>query len=355
MSLPVKRPAFALALGLALALGAPAPASSQNLAFSLFERYLESLRQQAGVPGLSGVVVQNGMTLWERGLGVSNVEGNVPVLADTPFRVGGLTEAVTAALALQCVEHGAIALDAPVSRWVPEAVPGLTLGHVLSHSTPSQDFRYDAGRFNLLTAPVEDCFDRSVAEVVSGEVLDRLAMRRSVPGSDLVLPGAEARTRFNGAALEHYAAVMADLATPYRVDRSGRATRTDLPASSLTAASGLVASARDMAAFAAGLLAGVLIDEPTTALMFRNRLTAAGQATPVGLGWFVQSYRGEPVAWQFGSVPDGYSSLLLVLPNRRLAFVLLANSDGLSAPFPLADGDVTASPFAQLFLGTFLP
>ena len=37
-------------------------------------------------------------------------------------------------------------------------------------------------------------------------------------------------------------------------------------------------------------------------------------------------------------------------PSRNVTFILLANSDGLSAPFNLPAGDVTKSVFASLFL-----
>ena len=76
---------------------------------------------------------------------------------------------------------------------------------------------------------------------------------------------------------------------------------------------------------------------------------------PTGLGWFVQGYNGQPIVWQFGSVEGAYSSLILKVPNRRLTFILLANSDGLSAPFSLSSGDVTNSTFARLFLRSFVP
>jgi hypothetical protein len=38
------------------------------------------------------------------------------------------------------------------------------------------------------------------------------------------------------------------------------------------------------------------------------------------------------------------------LPDRKLTFILLANSDGLSAPFELTSGNLTRSLFATLFL-----
>jgi hypothetical protein len=41
---------------------------------------------------------------------------------------------------------------------------------------------------------------------------------------------------------------------------------------------------------------------------------------------------------------------LLKVPDRHVTFILLANSDGLSAPFHLETGDVSKSLFATLFL-----
>jgi hypothetical protein len=46
---------------------------------------------------------------------------------------------------------------------------------------------------------------------------------------------------------------------------------------------------------------------------------------------------------------------VLKVPARDLTLILLANSDGLSAPYALSDGDVTASLFARLFLRLFVP
>jgi len=70
----------------------------------------------------------------------------------------------------------------------------------------------------------------------------------------------------------------------------------------------------------------------------------------VGLGWFINNYRGERVVWHFGYVQNGYSSLILKVPSRGLTFIILANGDGLSAPFQLESGDVTRSLFATIFL-----
>jgi hypothetical protein len=45
--------------------------------------------------------------------------------------------------------------------------------------------------------------------------------------------------------------------------------------------------------------------------------------------------------------------MMIMLPRRAMTLILLANSDGLANPLPLAAGDVLVSPFAKLFVGLF--
>ena len=133
----------------------------------------------------------------------------------------------------------------------------------------------------------------------------------------------------------------------------GRATRTDLPPGRANAATGLVSTARDLAKFDAGLRYNILLQPETQLKMW----TPVGPGFPTGLGWFVQTYNGIPVLWQFGVVPDAFSSLILKLPTRGLTLILLANSDGLNPPLQALEktGDVNASVFARIFLRVYVP
>lgn len=50
---------------------------------------------------------------------------------------------------------------------------------------------------------------------------------------------------------------------------------------------------------------------------------------------------------------DSFSALYLKVPRSHVSFILLANSDALSAPFRLGSGEVMQSPFAIAFVRTF--
>ena len=326
-------------------------AGAQSFAFSILERYFEQLRQQAFIPGMSAVVVYDGGIAWRQGFGHSDVESVVVARDDTPYLIGDLTQTFAAVMALQCVERGTLELE--------DRIPGASdtsVGQALAHVTsPSgADFRYDTARFARLTPTVDACGGESARLRVARDVFDKLAMLDSVPGRDVTDPDSAARPAFSAAQLGHYEHALARLAVPYRVDRRGRPTRSEMPAKRLDASIGLVSSARDLGNYIAAFRDDrLLLGADTVQTMWSNR-TSTGATRPTGLGWFVQQYNGERLVWHFGLVPDAYSSLILHVPAKKLTLILLANSDGLSAPFDLAQGDVTRSVFALAFLRLFL-
>jgi CubicO group peptidase (beta-lactamase class C family) len=328
--------------------------SAQNLAFSLLERYFEPLRQQAGIPGLSAAVVQDGQVVWARGFGHRDVESAQPATPDTPYYLGDLTQTFTATLLMQCVERGEMDWSDPLGKWVPLAArPDAQLRQVLSHTSDvGFNYRYDPSRFALLTSVVEACGHELYRKVLADEILDYSAMTDAVPGRD-VLQSSHWRQLFDQRSADLYAANLARLATPYRVDKRGRPSRSDIGVTGLDAAHGVVASARDLANYDRDLDNGDLrISRQTLDAAWTN--VPANGHSPMGLGWFVQNYQGERLVWHFGSTPDAYSSLILKIPARRLTLILLANSDGLSVPFDLPNGDVTSSLFARTFLRLFI-
>jgi CubicO group peptidase (beta-lactamase class C family) len=215
----------------------------------------------------------------------------------------------------------------------------------MSHARTGSGFQYDTTRYATLTEVIEQCTSDRYEQLLPEKLLDRVAMNDTVPGREVLLtPGA-----FSSRAMERYAAVVQRTALPYRLDARGRPVRSEYAGDPLSASTGLISTVRDLARFDAALDAGVLLAPDT-----RSR---AWQATtgPAGLGWFVQQYNGQRLIWHFGLVHDAYSALYIKVPDRKLTLVLLANSDGLAAPYNLSSGDVTTSLFAQLFLKLFVP
>jgi len=324
----------------------------------VLESYLESLRQQAGIPGMSAALVRNGDdgdVPWEKGFGFANVASRLRAAPDTPYVVGDLTGTLSAVLLLQCVEQRRIGLDDPIERFGLSAPDpsSTTLRDLLSHETGSV-FAYSPDRFSHLTELMEWCAPQPFRKSIAHRILDRLAMQDSAPGTDWKDPALKLPDDlFDPADRDRYRAVLDRLAVPYKVQGRSKAERTDLAPAGINATGGLVSTVHDLAKFDRALDAadeGGLLLTDTIVTAWTPRANAAGDPQPMGLGWFVQYYKGERVVWHFGNIPNAYSSLIVKLPQRNLTFILLANSDGLSAPYDLAQGDVTKSIFAALFL-----
>jgi len=243
------------------------------------------------------------------------------------------------------VEEGRLDLDATASRF-GVALPGpgrISVRHLLSHTSegvPGRTYRYNGARFAELDKVIADVTGQSFARAVAARVLDPIGLRDTAPTPDAAGSCAEAGrdpARFARRLARGYGS---DGVTPVAYP------------SYFGTAAGLVSTARDMARFSLALDAGRLLQPETWRLAVEPARTAEGARLPYGLGWFVQERGGVPLIWHYG-LWTGISSLIVKVPTRDLTLVLLANSDGLSAPFDLGRGDLLRSPFALAFLDAF--
>jgi CubicO group peptidase (beta-lactamase class C family) len=82
-----------------------------------------------GIPGMSVAVIDHYEIVWAKGYGVTAKGGAVPITPKTLFLAGSISKPVTAVGALALVEHGTLALDAPIAPW------HVTLAQLLDHTS----------------------------------------------------------------------------------------------------------------------------------------------------------------------------------------------------------------------------
>jgi CubicO group peptidase (beta-lactamase class C family) len=335
------------------------PGSAQTtLSYGLFERYIDALRVQVAIPGLSAAILRDGRLDWERGLGRQDLEGAIAALPDTPYPVAGLTQVVAITHLLGCAERQRInSFSDPIRLWVPAfPVAEANLRHVAAHASdgaPVGQFRFDTGRYAALTTVAESCESESFPAIIAREILDRLGMASSVPGTDLGQSGSPAQGLFTADRLARYGDLLQRTAVPYRINSSGQPVRSDFPIVGLSASTGLITTVRDLARFLLAMDAGVLLHPESVKLISTPADFGAGPL-PTAFGWFAQRVDGEDLVWQFGHHPGAYSSLVVRVPARRLTLILLANSGGLASGAQLERGDISTSPFVRIFLKLFV-
>jgi CubicO group peptidase (beta-lactamase class C family) len=94
-------------------------------------------------PGCAVGVARDGTTLVEKAYGLADLEHGVPNRPDTIFEVGSVSKQVTAAAVLLLAREGRLALDDPVSKYIPDlpdyGTP-LTVRHMLTHTGGLRDW-----------------------------------------------------------------------------------------------------------------------------------------------------------------------------------------------------------------------
>jgi len=362
-----------------------------------FEQQLDKLREELKIPGMSVAVVQRQKVVLARGYGYADLENRIMMTENTPLNIASCTKPFAATVLMKLIEEGKLDLDTPMADLLEDTVfplqlqdektrgytnacrvlvelgqkkdfplaplfkeyrgdrEPITVRHHLTHTSqgvPGEAFRYNGFLYGWLSLVAEKASGRTFAESIVEYITAPLEMTRTIPNAD---------TRQRDRILD-------ERAKYYRVNESGDHELSAWPpreivemlkrihpnaadsVGRLNAGAGMISTAGDLARFDLAMTRNQIVTEASKELMFTAARSTTGQPLPYGLGWFVQEYQGVKLVWHYGLAPYAHSSLLLKVPDKELTLILLANSDGASAPFNLGAGDVLASPFAVAFL-----
>lgn len=104
--------------------------------------FLERVERQHMPGAVLGVII-DGQLVWVKSAGVADIKSRAAVTPETVFRIASMTKSFTAMAILKLRDEGKLALDDPVSKYVPSLAdlpyptkdsPVLTIRHLLSHS-----------------------------------------------------------------------------------------------------------------------------------------------------------------------------------------------------------------------------
>lgn len=306
-----------------------------------FRNNLDRLRVSGHVQSISAVIAKDQSVVWSASLGAASVTDT------TVFHLASLTKPLASTVILQLVDEGKVSLDDPVSKYgiVLSSPAPVLVRHLLSHASegvPGAHFAYNGDRFSLLDSVVRRAAGKSFAAAVQERIIAPLGLRHTAP-----TPQSAA---FAESGLDK-STYLANVAPGYTW-RNGVFVPTAYQTLFSTAA-GLTASARDYAAFSMAMDRDAFLRPATKALAWTPATSPTGEVFPYGLGWFATDYKGVRVIWHYGYWTAS-STLVIKVPAQGLTFVLLANTDGLSAPYPLGAGRLDTSPWARAFLETFV-
>ncbi|MDZ3822350.1 MAG: serine hydrolase domain-containing protein [Pseudoxanthomonas sp.] len=344
---PAARLLASLLPALALALPLPATARTEVPAIEAAARsLLESSVPDATGPGMAVLLARGDTVLFRGARGMASIELGVPLSPDHVFRIGSVTKQVAAAGLLKLVDEGKVALDDPLSKYLPDFPNGgaITVAQLLNHTSGiksytgiagymDQEIRRDLDTGALIAvfadhpvdfAPGEGWNYNNSGYVLVGAVIEKasgMAWDRWLERS-LFRPLAMERTR-SGATR----AVIAGHASGYSAGGDGGHTvAAPLSMTQPHAAGALVSTVDDLWRWNRALHGGQVLSAPTYARMIAPEGKAAEPPQRYGYGIQAGTVRGRPVLEHGGGI-NGFISLLMYVPEGDITVAVLRNAD----------------------------
>lgn len=306
------------------------------------------------VAGLA-VAVVSGSDVVARGFGVRDVTTAAPVTPETMFHLASVSQPFVATAIGHLAGSSRLDLDAPITGWIPEftladgRASEVTARMLLSHTSglpdvteygwhepqladsALADFAASRSGWRLRTEPGAAYAYSNAGFELLGLVLSRVvgttfedAMR-----AYLLRPIGMPHSTFRRGEVPAHLAAAPHVGMPLTV--AGDAypyTRRHAPSSTLHS------SAVEMASWIRACLDPVAIGDGSghsrelLEALWRP-VVAVGEppwVEQMGLGWGLGSYRGERTVGHSGADP-GFGSRLVIVPDRRVGVVVLANSN----------------------------
>ncbi|MEO5718464.1 MAG: serine hydrolase domain-containing protein, partial [Chthoniobacterales bacterium] len=341
-----------------------------------FDARVESLRKQAGVPGMAIAIVENGKVTLAKGYGVKKLGSSELVDADTIFPTGSTSKAFTVADLAILVDQGKIGWDDKViahlpgfqmyDPWVTREMTirdllvhrsGLGLGEGdllfcprsnlsraeavkrLRYLKPATSFRSGFAYDNVLYMVAGQ-----LIEAVTGKTWETFTAEQILKPAGMLHSNSDDEVRFE---TPDRAQPHARINGPLRGlgDQEVLEERDSL-ARSVAPAGGLAVSANDMARWLMIQLAhgklpegeGRLFSEVAHEQMWKpvslQRIwPLPSELKPIepifdtfALGWDVRDYRGARLIWHAGGVP-GFQTAVVLLPEKNVGFSIEINSE----------------------------
>jgi CubicO group peptidase (beta-lactamase class C family) len=309
---------------------------------------LVSLYNKYGQFNGSVLVADNGKVLYQKGLGLANMEWNIPNAPDTKFRLGSITKQFTSTLILQLVEQGKIKLDGKLTDYLPDyrkdTGDKVTIHNLLSHTSgipsytslpgffqnvsrnpftvgdfikkyasgdlefePGTKFVYDNSGYFLLGAIIEKVTGKPYEQVLKENIFDPVGMKNS--------------------GYDRWGTILNKRATGYSRTPRGYQTAPYLDMSIPYAAGSLYSTVEDLYLWDQALYGEKILSAKSKELMFKPNLNNYGYGFVMIKATFAPPSKLEVPVIQHNGGINGFSTTIVRMTNEKRLIVLLDNAE----------------------------
>lgn len=305
------------------------------------DRLLARFVQPDG-PGVVVGILRNGAFIHRKAYGLADLEWGAPLEPDCVFRICSLTKQFTAVATMRLVEAGALDLDVPIERYLPNwPARGrrVTVRHLLNHT--SGIWRHDSDQMERTlrsNPPVEEVWAMIAARDFEYEPGERYRYNNSgylLLGAIIgAVSGQLYETHLHETIFQplgmantgilHHETVTPKRARGYIKGRRGfRNARLDAMNWSHSAGA-LGSTLDDLALWDRAIREGRLIRRDSFETMLEDAPQGDGGPFPYGFGWGTASWGGVRLYHHTGGV-SGFGCHMLHLRDEDLTTIVLSN------------------------------
>lgn len=296
-------------------------------------------------PGCVVLIARKGEVLYRKAFGMANVELEVSMNPENVFRIASLTKQFTSVAILQLHEKGLLNIEDDIKKYIPDfpSTDKITIANLMSHTSgiknitdtelakelkrkssapaelvdkiktlpaefkPGTQHRYSNSGYLLLGYIIEKVSGQTYEQYISENIFKPLHMDRAYyDHAQTVVPG-----RAGGY-----------VATSPQAFRNADFLDQSFP----YAAGALMMSVDDMYKWHKGLCSYGIIKKETLEKAFTPFTLADGSKTSYGFGWALDRFLGGPMRLHGGAI-DGFSAIVMYLPEKELFMVAFSNVD----------------------------
>jgi D-alanyl-D-alanine carboxypeptidase len=327
----------------------PALARARRATTDSADRFVAAEMARKHVPGVAIAVVRAGKVIKAQGYGIADVEHDVPVTAQTVFKIGSVSKQFLASGIMLLAQDGRLAVDDPVAKHVPgtpETWNGITLRHFLTHTSGviREAPLFDPYRVQPDSIVIRSAFSApldyptgtkyqycnvcyfTLADVIartSGKKWDMfLAERVFTP-----LGMTSTRTTTTSDLVPHRA-------RGYVWKNAGYTNAEEYLA--VRPSGAFLSTVLDLAKWDAALYTDRILTRASRDAMYTPVRLTDGRTYPYGFGWLVDTFDGHARVHHGGSLP-GFRAEMARFPDDSLTVIVLTNADG-AVPLEIVSG-----------------
>jgi CubicO group peptidase (beta-lactamase class C family) len=314
------------------------------------EEKVEARRKELGIPGMSLAIVKDGEVVLSKGFGYKNFEKQIPVTSDTQFAIGSATKAFTALSVLISQDEGKLSLDESPKKYLPyfkindaEIDKNITVKDLLTHSSglnrtdlawitgklTREEIIKVAGEAKPVAKLGEKFLYQNVMYTTAGEIVSKVQKMpwEKFVAQDILKPIGMINSSVSIAEMQK----AKDYSFGYEFNFDTKETRL-LPTREILAVSpagSINSTSNDMAKWLQFILnkgeinGKRLVSEKSFEQWIKPEQKIAGNFF-YALGWFVQDWKGKKVIQHGGNI-DGFNSMVALIPEENIGFVMLTN------------------------------